>query len=105
MPVRRFPMPVVVRKSGTEYLIVEKNSGKIKGRSKTRAKAEASARARNAALSNNSTKEATEEYLRFFEAHGIEPLQAVTLAFASHPVMKKKKKKKKKSTSSSSSYS
>ena len=44
-------MPVVVRKRKGKkpYAIVEKKTGKVKGRSSSKAKAQASARARNAA--------------------------------------------------------
>lgn len=42
-------MPVVVRKHGSKWAIVEKDSGKVVGVSDTKAKAQASANARNAA--------------------------------------------------------
>lgn len=41
-------MPVVVRKRGSRWAIVEKASGKVKGYSSSKAKAQASANARNA---------------------------------------------------------
>jgi len=41
-------MPVVVRKAGNKFNIVEKASGKVVGTSDTKEKAESSARARNA---------------------------------------------------------
>lgn len=44
MPVTVVRRPV---KSGRNFAIVEKSTGKVKGRSKTRRAAEASARARN----------------------------------------------------------
>lgn len=42
-------MPVVVRKEGSKWVIVEKDTGKVVGHSDTKAKADSSARARNAA--------------------------------------------------------
>ncbi len=42
-------MPVVVRKHGGHYDIVEKETGKVKGHSTTKAQAQKSANARNAA--------------------------------------------------------
>lgn len=42
-------MPVVVRKSGSKWNIVEKGTGEIVGRSDTKEKAQSSANARNAA--------------------------------------------------------
>ena len=41
-------MPVVVRKSGSKYNIVEKATGKVVGTSSTKVKAQSSANARNA---------------------------------------------------------
>lgn len=42
-------MPVVVRKSGNKWNIVEKHTGKVVGTSDSKEKAQSSARARNAA--------------------------------------------------------
>ncbi|KKK74679.1 hypothetical protein LCGC14_2881360 [marine sediment metagenome] len=42
-------MPAVVRKHGSHYDIVDKNTGKVKGHSTTKAQAQKSANARNAA--------------------------------------------------------
>ena len=42
-------MPVVVRKSGNKWNIVEKHTGKVVGTSGSKEKAQASANARNAA--------------------------------------------------------
>ena len=41
-------MPAVVRKHGSHYDIVDKNTGKVKGHSTTKAQAQKSANARNA---------------------------------------------------------
>ena len=41
-------MPVVVRKSGNKFNIVEKETGKVVGTSDTKEKAQSSANARNA---------------------------------------------------------
>ena len=45
--------PVVVRKSGSKWNIVEKATGKVVGKSDTKEKADSSARARNAAHFSN----------------------------------------------------
>lgn len=42
-------MPVIVQKRGSKYVIVEKETGKVKGTSANRKDAEASARIRNEA--------------------------------------------------------
>jgi len=42
-------MPVIVRKAGSKWNIVEKATGKVVGSSDSKAKAQASANARNAA--------------------------------------------------------
>ena len=41
-------MPVVVRKIGSKWAIVEKDTGKVVGKSDTKEKAQSSANARNA---------------------------------------------------------
>ncbi|HKH13820.1 MAG TPA: hypothetical protein VKA47_04095 [Solirubrobacterales bacterium] len=40
-------MPHTVRKQGSKYAIVDKNTGKVKGKSDTKKKAQASARIRD----------------------------------------------------------
>ena len=45
-------MPAVVRKHGSHYDIVDKNTGKVKGHSTTKAQAQKSANARNASKHN-----------------------------------------------------
>jgi hypothetical protein len=49
-------MPVVVRKRGSRYVIVEKATGKVKGHSDSKRDAEASARIRNAAKRKPATR-------------------------------------------------
>ena len=46
-------MPVVVRRAGNKFNIVEKETGKVVGTSDTKEKADSSARARNAAHFTN----------------------------------------------------
>jgi hypothetical protein len=41
------PMPHTVRKQGSKYAIVDKNTGKVKGKSDTKKKTQASARIRD----------------------------------------------------------
>lgn len=43
-------MPAVVRKHGSHFDIVDKNTGKVKGHSTTKSQAQKSANARNAAV-------------------------------------------------------
>ena len=46
-------MPVVVKRSGSKWVLVEKATGKVVGHSDTKTKADSSARARNAAHFSN----------------------------------------------------
>jgi hypothetical protein len=76
-------MPVTVRKSGDEWLIVEIATGKIVGRSDSKRKASIAASIRNKAHRGELDKKKLEEDIIFFSENGFSAEKAVNLAFFS----------------------